>query len=124
MILVCLTNGVKFFGYVYLPGVWPLLACEVLDFIVQGLAVTAVIAHVGLISNVDILTFMFSLTNSLTFGLGFLITSVSGGYIYEFYGGRMFYTIQAVFSLSWTFFLVVYRMGRRLTNSRTRDISI
>ena len=124
MILVSLTNAVKFFGYVYLPGVWPLLACEVLDFICQGLAVTTIIKHVGLISSVDILTFMFSLTNSLTFGLGFLVTSVSGGYIYEFYGGEKFYLIQAVFSLSWTFALVVYRLGRQLRNSRTRDISL
>uniref|UniRef100_A0A7M5V0N7 Major facilitator superfamily associated domain-containing protein n=1 Tax=Clytia hemisphaerica TaxID=252671 RepID=A0A7M5V0N7_9CNID len=120
LILVLFAYAIKFSGYVILPGIWPLLACEVLDFVCQGIAITAIISHVQRISSVDISTFMFALTNSLVFGLGFFISSVMGGYIYEYFGGRIFYKIHAILSLAWTCVLVLYRLTVRLRAGKNR----
>lgn len=109
LVLVFFAYAVKFFGYIYTPNTWALLVFEALDFFTQGLAIPVIIGHVHQISPTSVLTSMFALTSSLIFGYGFIIGGITGGYLYENYGGKKFYGIHATLSMAWTVVLVLYR---------------
>ena len=65
----------------------------------QGLFLTAAVLHVKSITRPEIRTTMYTIMNSLHFGLDILIENLLGGKLYKDYGGRTLFMISAITAL-------------------------
>ena len=78
---------------------WFIPLIQTLQAICFGLFLTAAVLHVKSITRPEIRTTMYTIMNSLHFGLGILIANLLGGKLYKDYGGRTLFMISAITAL-------------------------
>ena len=131
-----LTSGMFFFAGKYiiniLGGTWPAMICGIFAYFFRflaiaytenpwfipliqtlqsfcfGLFLTATILHIKNITLPDIRTTLYSIMNSLHFSVGVIIANMSGGKLYEKYGGKKLFLLASIAALIWAIVATFY----------------
>ena len=103
---------------------------QLLQAFCYGLFLTAAVLHVKSIARPDIRTTLYTILNSLHFGVGIIIANTLGGKLYKDYGARNLFLIASLTALVWAIIAILYSIifvkfkffGKELLKGNTKDV--
>ena len=98
----------RFLAISYTKNPWLIPLIQTLQSFCFGLFLTAAVLHIKKITLPEIRTTMYSIMNSLHFGVGIIIANILGGKLYKEYGGKKLFLAASMAALIWAIIVTLY----------------
>ena len=99
---------VRFLTMYFLRNPWLIPLLQMLHGLGYGLFMISCIHHIKDCFETAIRTTMYSIFNTLHFGVGFIIVSIAAGKIYKEFNARILFLMASLFALMWAIFIFIY----------------
>ena len=99
---------VRFLTMYYLRNPWLIPLLQMLHGLGYGVFMISCIHHIKNFFETAIRTTMYSVFNTLQFGVGFIIVNIAAGKIYKDFNARILFLMASLFALVWAIFISVY----------------
>ena len=99
---------VRFLTMYYLRNPWLIPLLQLLHGLGYGLFMISCIHHIKDCFETEIRTTMYSVFNTLHFGVGFIIVNIAAGKIYKEFNARILFLMASLLALMWAIFILVY----------------
>ena len=98
----------RFLAIAFTKNPWFIPLIQTLQSFCFGLFLTAAVLHIKRIALPEIRTTLYSIMNSLHFGVGIIIANILGGKLYKEYGGKKLFLAASMAALIWAIIVTLY----------------
>ena len=132
MIACVFAYFIRFLAIASVENPWFIPLIQLLQAFCYGLFLTAAVLHVKSIARPEIRTTLYTIMNSLHFGVGIIIANTLGGKLYKDYGARNLFLIASLTALVWTIISILYFiifvkfkfLGKELLKGKANDVIV
>ena len=118
ILMCCFTYFVRYITMAYVANPWLMPLIQTFQSTCFGLFLFAAVLHVEKVAPPEVLTTMYSVMNTIHFGLGYFLANIMAGEFIEQYDSRTLFKMASVIAFVWSVVLAVY-----LTSLRCRKIA-
>ena len=130
MIACVFAYFVRFLAIASVENPWFIPLIQLLQAFCYGLFFKVAVLHVKSIAPPEIRTTLYTIMNSLHFGVGIIIANTVGGKFYKDYGARNLFLIASLTALVWTIISILYFiifvkfkfLGKKLLKGKANDV--
>lgn len=113
ILMCCFTYFVRYITMAYVTNPWLIPLVQTFQSTCFGLFLFAAVLHVENAAPPEVLTTMYSVMNTIHFGVGYFLANIMAGKVIEQYDSRTLFKMASVIAIVWSVVLAVYLTSLR-----------
>ena len=121
LLICCASYSVRFIAFGYIENPWLVIPIHLLQAFGFGLYLVTAVLYVKSVAEPMIYTTMYSIMNTVFYGIGFITANIVGGQIFSRFGGRVLFTSCGLLAVCWSLLLFCYIVVRKHPCQEKKD---